>query len=55
MTFYPLIEKPAELTENEILLAYVRKMEEFIRETPEYYLWSHRRWKQKRPEDIPLQ
>ena len=55
VTFYPLIEKPAELTENEILLAYVRKMEEFIRKAPEYYLWSHRRWKQKRPEDTPLQ
>ena len=54
VNFYPLIEKPGELSENEVLMAYVRKMEEFIRETPEYYLWSHRRWKQKRPEDYPL-
>lgn len=54
VTFYPLIEHPAEWSDNEILLAYVRKMEEFIRQSPEYYLWSHRRWKQKRPEDYPL-
>jgi Kdo2-lipid IVA lauroyltransferase/acyltransferase len=55
VTFYPLIDRPAELTENEILLTYVRMMEEFINDKPEYYLWSHRRWIQKRPEDFPLQ
>lgn len=54
VTFHPFIERPGELSENEVLLAYVRKMEEFINETPEYYLWSHRRWKQKRPEGYEL-
>lgn len=52
--FIPLIENPSELEPNKILLAYVRKMEEIIRQEPEYYLWSHRRWKHQRPEDIPL-
>jgi Kdo2-lipid IVA lauroyltransferase/acyltransferase len=52
--FIPLIENPAEVPSNDILLAYVRKMEEIIRQEPEYYLWSHRRWKHIRPADIPL-
>jgi len=52
--FTTLIEKPAEAEPNAILLAYIRKMEEIIRREPEYYLWSHRRWKHKRPEGVPL-
>ncbi|MCD6354981.1 MAG: lysophospholipid acyltransferase family protein [Prolixibacteraceae bacterium] len=50
----PLFENPKEAGAEEIFLTYVRKMEEIIREEPEYYLWSHRRWKHKRPENIPL-
>ena len=49
-----LCEKPNEMDPKDIFLAYVRKCEEIIRQEPEYYLWSHRRWKHKRPEDIPL-
>jgi KDO2-lipid IV(A) lauroyltransferase len=49
-----LFENPKEVEQKEILLAYVRKAEEIIRNEPEYYLWSHRRWKHKRPEGIEL-
>lgn len=49
-----LIEDPSKLSPEEILLTYVKKMEEVIREEPEYYLWSHRRWKHTRPEGIEL-
>jgi len=49
-----LYEEPAKLEEKDILLGYVRRMEEVIRKEPEYYLWSHRRWKHIRPDDIPL-
>lgn len=52
--FIPLFDKPNEVEPNEILMTYIRKMEEIIREQPAYYLWSHRRWKHSRPEDIPL-
>ncbi len=52
--YQPLIENPREVDSNEILLSYVRRMEMIIRNKPEFYLWSHRRWKHKRPEDIPL-
>ncbi len=53
--FELLFENPEEVSETEIMRTFVEKMEALIKETPEYYLWSHRRWKHKRPEDIPLQ
>ncbi len=49
-----LFENPKEVEQKDILLAYIRKAEEIIRQEPEYYLWSHRRWKHKRVEGIPL-
>jgi Kdo2-lipid IVA lauroyltransferase/acyltransferase len=49
-----LFENPKEVEQKDILLAYIRKAEEIIRQEPEYYLWSHRRWKHKRPEGIEL-
>ncbi len=54
-TFELLCENPAEKNEKEIIKLYIDKMEEIIREKPEYYLWSHKRWKRKRPKGIPLQ
>ena len=44
-----LLDHTAGLSENEITEAHVRRLEEIIREKPEYWLWSHRRWKHKRP------
>jgi len=49
-----LFENPKEVEQKDILLAYIRKAEEIIRSEPEYYLWSHRRWKHKRPEGVEL-
>jgi KDO2-lipid IV(A) lauroyltransferase len=44
-----LLDHTAGLSENDITEAHVRRLEEIIREKPEYWLWSHRRWKHKRP------
>ena len=52
--FELICEKPAEMSEAEIMKIYIRKMEEVINRHPEFYMWSHRRWKHKRPGDIPL-
>lgn len=49
-----LFDNTAEVEQKDILLAYIRKCEKIIRTEPAYYLWSHRRWKHKRPENIPL-
>ena len=54
ISYVPLFMTPQHCKPNEIMLEYVRKMEEAISEQPEFYLWSHRRWKHKRPEGIPL-
>lgn len=51
---YKLIENPAEVEPEEIMMAYVRRLEEIIKAEPEYWLWSHRRWKHKRPANIEL-
>jgi KDO2-lipid IV(A) lauroyltransferase len=54
ISFIPLIENPADFSEEEILMKYVRTMEKYIHEAPQYYLWSHKRWKQRRPKDVML-
>ena len=49
-----LIPEPARVDPDAILLTYAETMEGIIREQPEYWLWSHRRWKHKRPEGVSL-
>jgi KDO2-lipid IV(A) lauroyltransferase len=47
-----LCEDPKSSKENEIIELFVRKLEKEIIKMPETWLWSHRRWKQKRPETV---
>ena len=44
----PLFDNASETTDYEITKAHVAFLEQQIREQPEYWLWSHRRWKLKR-------
>lgn len=44
----PLFDNPKETTEGEISEAHIRRLEKDIRQQPEIWLWSHRRWKHKR-------
>jgi len=41
----PVEENPTKTEEFEITKKFFAMLEEFIREEPEYWLWSHRRWK----------
>lgn len=43
-----LIEKPAEKDPEEIMSIFTKRLEEDIRQQPEIWLWSHKRWKHKR-------
>ena len=43
-----LCENPRDTAEGEITKAYMKKLEEKIMKNPEFWLWSHRRWKHKR-------
>ncbi len=43
--FIPLFENAKETKEFEIIDTVMKYLEEDIRRKPEYWLWSHRRWK----------
>jgi len=43
-----LSDNPGTTQENEISELHTRRLEQDIREQPEIWLWSHRRWKHKR-------
>ena len=42
-----ITDKPTTLGNGEIIKQYTRLLEETIRRQPEFWLWSHRRWKHK--------
>ncbi|MGB3345544.1 MAG: lysophospholipid acyltransferase family protein [Aequorivita sp.] len=46
-TFVPLAENPKEHPDFQITRMFFDALEEQIREKPEYYLWSHKRWKHR--------
>lgn len=52
LTAEKLLDNPAALEKGMVTKIYMNKLEEVIREKPEDWLWSHKRWKRKR-EDIP--
>ncbi len=44
-----LVENPAATKEGEISEMHTRRLEKDIIANPETWLWSHKRWKHKRP------
>ena len=46
-TLVPLVEDTRESEPFEITKLHVKHLESMIREQPEFWLWSHRRWKFK--------
>jgi KDO2-lipid IV(A) lauroyltransferase len=44
-----LVEAPATMAEGEITELHTRRLEQDIIARPEYWLWSHKRWKHRRP------
>ena len=44
-----LFENPKEAKPFEITELHVRALEKLIHEAPEYWLWSHKRWKHTKP------
>ena len=46
-----LCESPQHTKEGEITTLHTRKLEEQILAQPEYWLWTHKRWKRKRKEN----
>ncbi|TNE30185.1 MAG: hypothetical protein EP346_04365 [Bacteroidetes bacterium] len=52
--FEALEPNPSEIEFGEVMRKYAALLEDWIREDPPYWLWSHRRWKHKRPADFNL-
>lgn len=46
--FTEICAEPSAATEMDITRAFARRLENDIREQPEQWLWSHKRWKMKR-------
>lgn len=44
-----ICENPSSTSDGEISEMHTKKLEEEIRKNPETWLWSHKRWKHKRP------
>ncbi|MCD7937291.1 MAG: lysophospholipid acyltransferase family protein [Tannerellaceae bacterium] len=42
---------PQNTSEHQITEEYVRRLEKMILRNPAYYLWTHKRWKLKRPQE----
>ncbi len=49
LVFKVITEHPKEEAPDFITSRYAELLEEVIRSKPEYWLWSHRRWKYKKP------
>lgn len=48
-TFKTITTEPKTVENYKITDAYFNYLEDQIREKPEHYLWTHKRWKHKRP------
>ncbi len=44
-TLCPLVENPREIPDYEITSLFLREVEKQILEKPEFYFWTHKRWK----------
>ncbi|MFN4123077.1 MAG: lysophospholipid acyltransferase family protein [Flavobacteriales bacterium] len=40
---------------GEITKAHTKALENLILEDPQYWVWSHKRWKRERPEEVPME
>lgn len=43
--FVPLVDEPKSTADHEITEAHVRYLEKMIQKEPQYWIWSHKRWK----------
>ncbi|BDD03045.1 lysophospholipid acyltransferase family protein [Aureibacter tunicatorum] len=52
--FELMTDSPREFMEGELTFAFAKRLEKTIQSQPEFWLWSHKRWKRKRPQDAPV-
>ncbi len=54
VTYRVICEDPSKAGYGEITETHTRALESIILKQPEYWLWSHKRWKHKRPETLDV-
>jgi KDO2-lipid IV(A) lauroyltransferase len=54
VTLKKLFDSVTELPENSVTLAFVNELEKEINRCPEFWLWSHKRWKHKPDESTVI-
>lgn len=47
-TFVPIANNPKSIPDYEITDAYLKEVEQQILEAPEFYFWTHKRWKHRK-------
>ena len=47
-TLVPITENPRAIPDFEITHTFLHEVEKQILEAPEYYFWTHKRWKHRR-------
>ena len=47
-TFVPITDNPTSIPDFEITNTFLREVEKQIMEAPEYYFWTHKRWKHRK-------
>ena len=47
-TLIPLTDEPKSIPNFEITNQFIKEVEKQIHEAPEYYFWTHKRWKHRR-------
>ena len=47
-TFETMFDQPSIVSNYQISDEFLRRVEKQILEAPEYYLWTHKRWKHKK-------
>lgn len=52
--FTKLFDDASQTREFEVTKVHTQFLEQIIRKRPELWLWSHKRWKHKRPVHLPL-
>lgn len=51
-TLVPISEQPSSSSPGFITETYVRELEKEIQNAPEFWLWTHRRWKRGVPDEV---
>jgi KDO2-lipid IV(A) lauroyltransferase len=52
--FTTITDQPQETRKGEITETFTKMLEADIRKDPPFWLWTHKRWKRKRPDDYEL-